>query len=494
MKRIDLYMLKNFMTLFMATFFICSFILIMQFLWLRIGDLIGKGIPMSVVLELFFYAWLTLVPMALPLAILLASLMTFGSLGEKLELLAMKSAGISLFRVMRSLMVFIAFVCVGAFVFSNDVIPVAQKKMWTILFSIKQKSPELNIPEGEFYSGISNMRLYVRGKDHDTGALLDVMVYDFSSGFDKASVTTADTAYVKMTDDKKNLKLTFINGEMFENLRQNKSFKSKNVPYRRETFKRREMLLDFDGNFNEMDDSFLNNQHVSKNIVRLRHDIDSIKIVRDSLRTGFSSEMRNEKYFAKAFEQPDTVNTLKVGTNYNADSLFARARYAHARAIAGNMKSQINSIAGDCGYKDAVISDSDSYFVRHSVEWHRKFTLSFACLLFFFIGAPLGAIIRKGGLGMPAVVSVLMFIVYYIIDTFGIKMAKGAIWNVWSGMWLSSAVLLPIGIFLTYKAATDSDLFNKDAYTLMLKRLKIRLSGLLVFNHKKNIYNDEHGI
>lgn len=467
-----MYMLKNFMTLFLATFFICSFILIMQFLWLRIGDLVGKGIPISVLAELFFYAWLSLIPMALPLAILLASLMTFGNLGEKLELLAMKSAGVSLFRVMRSLMVFIALVCVGAFVFSNDVIPIAQKKMWAILFSIRHKSPELNIPVGEFYSEINNMRLYVRGKDHETGALLNVMVYDFANGFDKASVTTADTAYVKMTEDKKNLKLTFVNGEMFENLKQGKSFKSKNVPYRRETFKTREILLDFDANFNEMDDNFLNNQHVAKNITRLKHDIDSIQVVRDSLRNSFTEELVENKYCEKKFLEVDTVNELRTDKVYNADSMFAHTRYMYARTIAGNMKSAITSTASDYNYKNAVISDSDLFYVKHSVEWHRKFTLSFACLLFFFIGAPLGAIIRKGGLGMPAVVSVLMFIVYYIIDTFGVKMAKGAVWNIWAGMWLSSAILLPIGIFLTYQAATDSDLFNSDAYKLFFKRLK----------------------
>lgn len=473
MKRIDIYVLKNFLLLFFATFFICSFILIMQFLWLYIGEMVGKGLPIKVLLEFLLYSWLSLVPLALPLAILLASLMSFGDMGEKLELLAMKSAGVSLFRIMRSLMVFIVLVCFGAFWFSNNVIPIAQKKQWALLHSFRNKSPELNIPVGEFYSEISNLRLYVRAKDYDTGALLDVMVYDFSKGFDNAAVTTADTVYVKMTEDKLNLKLLFKNGESFENLEKGEGFDFKNVPYRREVFRQKEMLVNFDANFNELDASYLDNQHVSKDIVRLTHDIDSVNEVRDSLRTNLSVQMREEKLYAKAFESEDTVNVLKADKVYELDSLFVKSTYRQAKNIMSNAVSRINTVANDIQYSNTVISDSDWYFTKHSLEWHRKFTLSFACLIFFFIGAPLGAIIRKGGLGMPAVVAVLMFIVYYIIDTMGVKMAREAVWEVWQGMWLSSMVLLPIGIFLTYKAATDSVLFNLDGWKLFFKKLRI---------------------
>lgn len=433
----------------------------------------GKGLPMRVLLEFLLYSWLSLVPLALPLAILLASLMSFGDMGEKLELLAMKSAGVSLFRIMRSLMVFIVLICFGAFWFSNNVIPVAQKKQWALLHSFRNKSPELNIPVGEFYSEINNLRLYVREKDYKTGALLDVMVYDFSKGFDNAAVTTADTVYVKMTEDKLNLKLLFKNGESFENLEKGEGFDFKNVPYRREVFRQKEMLVNFDANFNELDASYLDNQHVSKDIVRLTHDIDSVNVVRDSLRTNLSVQMREEKLYASSFSEVDTVNALKVDKAYDVDSLFAKATYRQAKNIMNNAVSRINTVNNDIQYSKTVISDSDWYFTKHSLEWHRKFTLSFACLIFFFIGAPLGAIIRKGGLGMPAVVAVLMFIVYYIIDTMGVKMAREAVWEVWQGMWLSSAVLLPIGIFLTYKAATDSTLFNVDGWKLFFKKIKI---------------------
>lgn len=492
-KRIDTYVLKNFMTLFAATFFICSFILIMQFLWMHIGDMVGKGLPVAVLLELFFYAWLTLIPMALPLAILLASLMTFGDMGERLELLAMKSAGISLFRIMRSLMVFIAFVCVGAFMFANDVIPFAQKKMWTILFSIGRTSPELNIPTGEFYAGIQNMRLYVRDKDYDTGAMLDVMMYDFTNGFDRSCVITADTVYIKMTEDKQNLKLTLINGELFENLRKDKSFSSDNAPYRRESFRRRETILDHTGGFEEMDGSFLDNQSVSKDFMQLVTDIDSIRHTRDSLTTSLAGKMVNSTYFDNAFATADTAGRLKQNTCYDADSLFLNLSYNRMRNAMSHMRNDVYTTSNDYRYDQMVISDCKRFFVRHSIELHRKFTLSFACLIFFFIGAPLGAIIRKGGLGMPVVVSVLLFIVYYIVDTFGVKMAREGIWPAWEGMWLSSMILLPIGIFLTYKAATDSKLFNNEAYTARLKIIMMRIrTGWKYTGEKINKYHNKH--
>ena len=471
MKRIDLYVLKNFLLLFLATFFICSFILIMQFLWLYIGEMIGKGLPFTVLLEFLLYSWLSLVPLALPLAILLASLMTFGDMGEKLELLAMKSAGVSLFRIMRSLLIFIFVVCIGAFWFSNNVIPVAQKKQWTLLFSFRQKSPELNIPVGEFYAEINKLRLYVRGKDYKTGGLLNVMAYDLSNGFDNAAVTTADTVYVKMTEDKMNLKLTFVNGESFENLKKGEGFDFKNVPYRRESFKKKEILVDFDANFNEMDDSFLDDQHVSKNIVRLTKDIDSINVVRDSLKGSLSVQMKEEKLYAKAFETVDTVNVLQEGKDYGFDSLLSKVTYRQAKNIMSNAVSRVNTVHGDIQYSRSVISESDKFYTKHSLEWHRKFTLSFACLIFFFIGAPLGAIIRKGGLGMPIVVSSLAFIIYYIVGTMGENAAREQEIPIWLGMWLSTLIFLPVGLFLTAKATTDAGIMNAEAWSKMIEKI-----------------------
>jgi len=471
-------MFANFIQLFFATFFICLFIVVMQFLWLHANDLVGKGLPMGVLLEFFFYAALSSVPLALPLAILLASIMTFGNMGESLELLAMKSAGVSLFRIMRSLFVFIALVCVGAFFFSNNVIPFAQKRMWTLMFSIRQTSPELEIPIGEFYSGINGMNLYVRDRDKETGALKNIMIYDFSNGFENASVTTADSAFIKLTADKMNLKLTLYHGEAFENLQRQQTAGLKgNIPYRRETFAKKEVLIDFDANFSRMDESVMQDQHISKDIVRLTHDVDSSNHLRDSLRKDFSKDMTTKRYFAKSYDEQNlpSEEALKSGDVplvLDADSLFRTLSQHEMERVATQAVNRTQMVSNDVQYSRSIVSEVDDYFTRHDVEWHRKFTLSFACLIFFFIGAPLGAIVRKGGLGMPVVVSVAFFIIYYIIDTTGQKMAREGLWQVWQGMWLSSAVLFPIGAFLTYKAATDSDLFNPDAYKLFLARVK----------------------
>ncbi len=478
-KRIDSYLFKNFISLFFITFFICLFIVVMQFFWLHIDDLVGKGLGLGVLLELFLYASLSMIPLSLPLAILLASLMTFGNLGERFELLAMKSAGISLFRIMRSLFVFIFFICIGAFFFSNNVIPVVQMKMWTLMISVQQKSPELDIPIGEFYSGVNGLHFYVRGKDHKTKVLKDVMIYDFSNGFNNASVTTADSARIQLTADKKNLMLTLYNGESFENLKkQELGLRSKSIPYRRETFVKKEVLVDFDANFNRMDESMMQDQHISKDIVRLTNDIDSSLLVRDSLQQNFTREMVTTRYYHNVYEEESELDEL---TPVFPDSLLLAMSQSDLKLTVNNALMTVKSTKNEVQYNHIIISDVDRYVIQHSVEWHRKFTLSFACLIFFFIGAPLGAIIRKGGLGMPVVVSVALFIIYYIIDTTGQKMAREGIWETWQGMWLSSAVLLPVGIFLTYKAATDSALFKSEAYAIFFNQVKEWIKNLKFF-------------
>jgi len=468
-KKIDSYLFKSFIGLFFATFFICLFIVVMQMIWLHVDDLVGKGIPLPVFGKFFFYACLYSTPLALPLAILLASLMTFGNLGERLELLTMKTAGISLFRIMRSLLIFISVTVIGAFFFSNSVIPVAQKRMWTLMFSFRQKSPELDIPVGEFYSGIRGMNVYVRSKDYKTKDLRDIMIYDFNEGFDNAKVTTADIMRIEITEDKQNLVIILKNGEHFENVKgisQNKN----NIPYRRETFASKELLLDFDSNFKELSESLLENQHVSKNIQKLTRDIDSINIVRDSLKVHYGNDFLKRRVFQQAYEPtyeekrdslPINISVIKR----NTDTLFFSSSQSEMKLIAQSAVSNLHNIYSDTQYNTIVINDADNFFMRHNIEWHRKFTLSFACLIFFFIGAPLGAIIGKGGLGVPAVVSVILFVIYYIIDTMGRKFATEGMLEVWQGIWISSAILLPIGVFLTYKAAKDAEMFNKDTYS-----------------------------
>ena len=486
LKKIDTYLLKRFATLFIMTFLICIFILLMQFVWTKLGDLVGKGVSISVLMEFFVYTILTVVPMALPLAILLASLMTFGNLGENFELTAMKAAGVSLFRIMRPLIISIAFVCVGAFYFSNNVFPMAQTKLWTLIFSLRQKSPELEIPVGEFYSGINGYNLYVRGKEKNL--LKDLMIYDFSQGFNNAVVMVADSGRVQFTEDKKYLMLSLRNGESFENLKQQQSGGTgSNIAYRREDFSTKNILIDFDSGFNRYDESILQNQHVNKNVYELAQTIDSVGKIVQERGSVQAQEMISRNYFGR-----EKTSDIRLEHNadidkkpYNADSLFLKMdqkQMVRATAEAKNMATQKQETVR---YNKYALNEQITHVIRHEMEFHQRFTLSFACLIFFFIGAPLGAIIRKGGLGMPVVISVIMFVFYYIINTTGFKMAREGLWEAYQGMWLSSSVLLPIGLFLTYKAAADSELFRNEAYLKFFNKLyKAWKTGLHIVMNK----------
>ncbi len=480
-KRLYTFVLQRFLPLFAMTFFICLFIVLMQFLWRYIDDLVGKGLGVDVLAELFFYAALTMIPMALPLAILLASLMTFGNLGEHFELTAMKASGVSLIKVMRPLIVLMVLVSIGAFFFQNNVLPVAQTKMWTLLYSMRQKSPELEIPEGVFYDQIPGYNLFVEKKDRESGTLHDLMIYDLSRGFDNASIILADSGRLAVTDDKTHLFLRLWQGESFENLREaGNSVHTKNVPYRRESFDEKHILLKFDANFNRMDEDGMRNQYVGKNIAELRVAIDSLSEHTDSVGRAFGKEIKETPYMGVRYSME--VNTdsgivlrrvpdVRVDRPLNVDSLFRGASSAAQANYLNVALSKAKQQQTGFEFRKMIMKDERKNLRRHDIELQKKFTLSFACIIFFFIGAPLGAIIRKGGLGMPLVISVLLFIFYYIIDNTGYKMARDGKILVWEGMWLSSAVLLPLGIFFTYKAVKDSAVFNRDAYLNFFRKL-----------------------
>ena len=451
----------------------------MQTLWMRVNDLVGKGFDVSLLFEFFLYSALSLVPLALPLAVLLASLMSFGDMGEKLELLAMKSAGISLFRIVLPLLISVIMLSIGAFFFSNNVLPETQKKLWALIFSIKHKSPELEIPTGEFYSGITGLNIYVREKDHQKKLLKSVKMYDFSNGFRDAAILTADSARIESTKDKMNLVLTLYDGEMFENLKTEQKSKN-NIPYRRETFKQKEILIDFDGNFNRMDESFLQDQHISKDLKRLNKDIDSSRLMRDSVYFAYLDRVENKTFFKPLGENINKDSVFSIAKNmeetircYDADSLFRTLSKAQMEKVLKFAQNKIEVAKSNVRYNQTLIDSAQSYVNKHLVEWYNRFTLSFACVIFFFIGMPLGSIIRKGGLGMPVVISVVFFIIYYILNNIGTKMATEGVWNTFFGMWFSSLILLPIGIFLTYKAATDSPLFNSEAWSKVFSKLKL---------------------
>lgn len=475
-------MLQQYLPLLAMTFFISLFIVLMQFLWGHIGDLVGKGLGIGVIGELFFYAALSMVPLSLPLAVLLASLMTFGNLGEKFELTALKAAGISLFQIMRPLIVFMCALSIGAFYFQNYALPVAQTKMWTLLFSVRQKSPEVEIPERAFYDQIPGMNLYVDHKDKESGMLYDVIIYDMTKGMDNSRVILADSAKLNFTESKTHLFLHLYQGEMFENLRGTEYGLSTSnyLPFRRESFDDKQIYFPFDVNFNRMDESTMRNQYVGKNIAELTASIDSIGGIVDSIGDAYGQEIKTRPYVDVQYYQ--YVNTdsgvrrqpmalVAVANPIDLDSVFAgsspgaEANYAKFALIKAERQKQ------DFEYRSAILLEQAKLMRRHDIERQKKFTLSFACLIFFFIGAPLGAIIKKGGLGTPLVISVILFIVYYIIDNLGYKMARDGKLEVWMGIWLSSAVLLPLGIFFTYKAKGDSAVFNLDAYKLFFWRM-----------------------
>ena len=482
-------MLQRFLPLLAMTFFICLFIVLMQFLWRYIEDLVGKGLTFDVIAELFFYAALTMVPTALPLAVLLASLMTFGNLGEKFELTAMKAAGISLFRIMRPLMVLMAFIAVGAFFFQNNVLPVGQTKMWTILFSVRQKSPEVEIPERSFYDQIPNMNLYVEHKNPDTGMLYGMIIYDTSRGLDNTRVILADSGRFNFTEDKTRLLMRLYSGEMFENMRDNSmgASSSRYMPFRREAFTEKNVYFPFDMNFNRMDESGMRSQYIGQNISQLRHSIDSLGHRVDSVSSVYAREITSQAYFGltptvRTYLHGEVVDEyprrpVVLSEALDIDSLFQAPGPGYAKTYISQALVKARRQQQEYNYKSLALADQAKLMRRHDIEMQRKFTLSFACIIFFFIGAPLGAIIKKGGLGTPLIISVLLFIVYFIIDNTGYKMARDGKLEVWQGIWLSSAALLPLGIFFTYKAVGDSAVFNVDAYTAFIRRITGRTLG-----------------
>ncbi len=471
-KKLDIFILKSFCLLFAGTFFICLFIFMMQFLWRYVDELVGKGLEMSVLAQFFFYSALTLVPLSLPLAVLLAALITFGNFGERFELLAMKAAGISLLKIMRPLIVFIALVSCVSFFFQNVIGPRAQTKLGTLLISMKQKSPEVDIPEGVFYDEIDGYNLYVKHKNRDTGMLYDVLIYNFEKGFENAQIIKADSGRLEMTADKQHLFLHLYSGEQFENLK-DQSVSRKNVPYRREAFREKHALIEFDSEFNMADEGLMSNWEKSKDMFTLQVDVDSMVHKNDSLGRVYYREAMKGTYNVNAkLDKQDTVKLAEaIVADYDVDSLYDVATLAEKEKIISTAVSRAGSAGSDWNFKAFNIQQTDSNLRKHKAAWHEKLTLSLACLIFFFIGAPLGGIIRKGGLGMPVVVSVVIFIIYYIINNTGFKMARDGKWVVWMGMWTSTAVLAPLGAFFTYKANKDSVVLNADAYLNWIKKI-----------------------
>ena len=479
-KKLDIFIAKQFGLLFMGTFFICQFVLMMQFLWRYIDDLIGKGLTMDVMAQFFWYMGLMLVPQALPLAILLSSLMTFGNLGESSELTAIKAAGISLMQAFRSLIVITVIIMFGSFYFQNNVGPKSNMKLAQLLISMKQKSPELEIPEGIFYDGIPNCNLYVQKKDLKTGKLYGIMIYRMTDSYEDAAIILADSGMLQSTAEKKHLVLSLYSGEWFENMQSSALANTAAVPYRRETFISKKIILDFDGDFSMTDAASLSGNAKGKSLEKINHDIDSLNQLYDSIGRIYLNEA-NVRFYggAQRINKKDSLKEIKKGEKLNFDTLYNKLPQDKKLMAVNQAQSTVQQELSDLDFKSMSTSDADYMIRQHKIEAINKFTLALSCLIFFFIGAPLGAIIRKGGLGFPVVISVLVFIVFFILDNTGYRMSRSGMWAIWFGKGLAPAVLTPLAIFVTYKATNDSSVFNMDVY----KEFFMKLLGLRQKRH-----------
>ena len=475
-KKLDKFIARQFGLLFVGTFFICQFILMMQFLWKYVDELIGKGLSMDVLAQFFWYMGLMLVPQALPLAILLSSLITFGNLGESSELTAIKAAGISLMQAFRSLIVIVLLISCCSFYFQNVIGPNANLSFSRLLFSMKQKSPELEIPEGVFYDGIPQCNLYVQKKDLNTGMLYGVMIYKMTDSYEDAAIILSDSGMLQSTAEKKHLLLTLYSGEWFENMKSQQMMRGTGVPYRRETFVKKTILLEFDSDFNVADASALSNNAKAKSIRQISLDIDSLNHVYDSIGRVFYKDSRMTYYASPRVTKVDSLRAVKMAATktFSFDSIYGRLsvddKLSAVDAAMGTVRNEMN----DLDFKGMLTADGDRLIRSHRIEAISKFSIALQCILFFFIGAPLGAIIRKGGLGVPVIISVLVFIVFFIFDNSGYRMARAGEWSIWFGKTIAFVVLAPLAVFFTYKANKDSVVFNVDFY----RNLFMRMFGL----------------
>lgn len=471
--------------LFLGTFFICLFVLMMQFLWRYVDELVGKGLTIEVLAQFFWWMGLMMVPQALPLAILLSSLITFGNLGESSELTAIKSAGISLTRTFSSLVVVSCFISATSFVFQNNIGPYSTIKLSQLLVSMKQKNPELEIPEGVFYDGIPNSNIYVQKKDVKTGKFYGIMIYRMSNSYEDSEIILADSGMLQTTAEKQHLLLTLWNGEWFSNQAQEVG-RDAAAPFRRETFLEKKTLIDFNGDFDMTDAALFSGDARGKGLAKLYRDLDSLQHNNDSIGRVFYNEVQMSYYNTSGLSRTDTLAAIKEAgkKTFNVDSAFARLNNDGKRSVLGIARSQVQAVDADLEFKAMVTEDANRMIRQHKIEMYKKFVLSLSCLIFFFIGAPLGTIIRKGGLGIPVIVSVLVFIVYYILDNSGYQMARRGIWAIWFGELLATMVLVPLAVFVTYKANKDSAVFNFDAY----RNLVMNLLGM---RQKRNIMAKE---
>lgn len=506
--------MKSYLGPFILTFFISLFVLLLQFLWKYIDDIVGKGLEWYIIVELLLYTSATLVPMALPLAILLSSIMTFGSLGENYELVALKSAGISLQKIMLPLIVLSLCISVMAFFFTNNVMPVANLKFNALLYDIQNKKPQLSIKAGIFNQDIEGFSMKIGRKDNIKNVMYDIMIYDHRENSGNRTVTIAKSGTMSMSKERRYLVMTLFNGYRYseQNDREKEKYE-RSYPHQREKFEEQRILIDLSSfKFTRSNENLFNNNYQMFTIRQLDHAIDSLYRHFEAQQKAFIEGFRKNTILRDLQNNPDDRRDIgkinfagfPVNPGKSPDSADNRVKEKASAIMAANVKVNVDSLFDTLGpsqrnqmidYAANLARNTKSYvdnttrefdyrvknLIRHEIEWHRKFTLSFACLVLFFIGAPLGAIIRKGGLGMPMVISVVFFIIYYVISITGEKFVREELITPFQGMWLSSAILLPLGVFLTYKAANESTVMNPEMYLNPFKQL---------FRKKKKISNE----
>jgi lipopolysaccharide export system permease protein len=428
------------------------FVLILQFLWMYIDYLVGKGLEWKVILELIFYSSGSLFMMALPLATLLSSIMAIGNLGEHNELLALKSAGISLPRILAPLLATACLLAVSGFLFSNYLLPYFNLKATALLYDVKQQNPELQIKEGMFYDGITNYTIRVKEKDEKTGLLSDIMIYDHSTGSGNRSLTIADSGYIRITSNQKYLILTLYNGCSYDELKENNAGERK-YPFRINKFSMEELIFELTGyGFERSDETLFKNRSKMLNLHQLSVVSDSLKRERDS-----RVRLQAQNFFLSSNFRFGTSDFNSSGKPYRftADSILATCDVEQQLQIAGKALTLAKQAQSNLTVQAADFQFTNYELNSHNIEWHLKFTIPLSCIIFVLIGAPLGAIIRKGGFGTPFLISLFVFMLYYVTSISFQRLAKNSEWDPRIAIWMSTIITLPLGVFFSYKASTD---------------------------------------
>lgn len=464
-KKLDKLILKSFIGPFVITFFIAFFVLMMQSLWKYIDDLVGKGLDFITICQFLWYASASLLMLAMPIAILISSIMTFGNLGESFELVAIKSSGISLFRFMRPLIWLSIFLCVVTFIFANYVIPYANLKFMTLYSDIYVKKPAFDLKEGVFFTHIPNYAIKVGKKDNDGRTIRNIIIFEQNNSIQDNCIV-AEKGIMKISDDEKYLEFNLENGYRYQ---ERGNLSDSSTEYTRLEFKSFKKLFDLSVlQKQQTNDSIFSKNFKMLSARQLSVNIDSIQREEMKIDSLFKKQMNNEMIYSALPEKLWNKSNEKIAANsYKkmfSDSINNRIKQYALNKIA-SIKSAINQHIVDEEIKQKDIT-------MHLIEWHRKYSISLACLILFFIGAPLGAIIRKGGLGMPLIVAIVFFLIFHLLNMFGEKFVKQNILSAAMGMWLAIIVLAPVGIFLTYKAMHDSQLFNKDFYSKLSRKIK----------------------